>query len=139
MEHVEVAGLQIRTRSVAAEFYTRWAEPQPENAPDEWFLAGPTDAVVSVDSVSAALTGLGEVIDGLTPHMDEEAIQSLFYEAAKDNAGDERGAMRDFFRYLYQFVLQSPSGPRWGQFVTIIGVDGFIDLVQRRAGEHLMN
>lgn len=67
----------------------------------------------------------------------EEEIQAVFYSYAKSCFGEDKKEIRQFFIYLYQIVTDTSSGPRWGQFVMIYGLDNFIEKLQSRFSDPL--
>ena len=64
---------------------------------------------------------------------DAETIQNQVFEAGKA-AGFE--PLRAWFGALYEVLLGQPTGPRFGSFVAIFGVERTIALIERAlAGE----
>jgi lysyl-tRNA synthetase class I len=114
---------------VSARLYLALAELQPVDAPDEWFLPKKETPVTRVDEF---LAGVADLQMRLTtePELTEERIQWHFYEAAKSAFGEDKIAIRDFFRYLYIIMFRTQSGPRWGQFVIATGLDVFLEKLQ---------
>jgi len=45
---------------------------------------------------------------------------------------NDKSQLRTYFRWLYLVVLGAEDGPRWGEFITVYGVDNFVTLVERR-------
>ena len=62
-----------------------------------------------------------------------ETIQNAVFEVGKD-AGFE--PLRAWFAALYEVLLSQPTGPRFGSFVAIFGIDRTLQLIRRAlAGE----
>lgn len=143
---VHVGPLQVRLGHAAAYFYLHMAERQPVDADDEWFLSPEPNQVPDIDRVLQFLHGLDCLVNRLHeleamslpaggPEMTEESVQYEFYEAAKATFGTEKHEIREFFILLYQLITETSSGPRWGQFVTMFGLDGFMNLLETRFTE----
>lgn len=116
--------------SIHAFFYLHDAEPMPENAPDEWFLRpDPTSGLP--ERVDAFVRQVDVLLNELSTLNTEEEFQFAFYENAKVAFGEDRGAIREFFRMLYLVIFQRDNGPRWGQFVVAVGRDEFIEMLRR--------
>jgi len=124
----------MRTNEVAARIYMTLATPQPENAPDEWFLEEEDTSVTlpRVERFITALDDLRETLRGMGDGLDGADYQTEFYNAAKAAFEDEKGGIRMFFRYLYALIFWTDSGPRWGDFVSIVGVDEFERMLNER-------
>lgn len=120
-------------QTTAARIYMTLAEQQPADAPDEWFLQS-EDTGVTHERVGRFLDALNDLrvilrtMDSATP----EDFQTEFYNAAKAAFADEKGGIRMFFRYLYALIFWTDSGPRWGDFVYIVGVPEFERMLDER-------
>jgi lysyl-tRNA synthetase class 1 len=81
-----------------------------------------------------ALNALLDRYNDLEPDASEEDIQFQVYEVGKEQYGKEN--LRDFFAMLYETLLGQSSGPRFGVFTKMYGLDatrGLIaDTVSRR-------
>jgi len=81
----------------------------------------------------AAMEALVRRLQALPAGADAEAIQNEVFEVGKA-AGFE--PLRAWFAALYEVLLGQPTGPRFGSFVAIFGVDRTIRLIERAlAGE----
>jgi len=81
----------------------------------------------------AAMEELASRLKALPPGADAEAIQNAVFEVGKQ-AGFE--PLRAWFAALYEVLLGQPTGPRFGSFVAIFGLDRTIRLIERAlAGE----
>lgn len=67
--------------------------------------------------VRASLDLLVIKLDCVTEDMDEQEIQSIFYDAGKLHFADN---LRWWFKILYQILLKQNEGPRFGQFTKIV-------------------
>jgi len=66
----------------------------------------------------AALKALAESLSGASG-LEADAIQTLVFQAAKDNGVSPK----EWFRTLYRLFLGQSSGPRIGTFLLLIGLD----------------
>jgi hypothetical protein len=116
---------QPQTAALRAFFYLLESEVMPPDADDAWFLQ-PCTGVRDAASVEAFARGATAIVADL-PGTDstEEAVQALFYAHAKQAFGEDKDSIRRFFAMLYLLLFGRDHGPRWGQFVTIVGVDLF--------------
>ncbi|HEY8573374.1 lysine--tRNA ligase [Phenylobacterium sp.] len=81
----------------------------------------------------AAMADLVARLKALPAGADAETIQNEVFEAGKA-AGFE--PLRAWFGALYEVLLGQPTGPRFGSFVAIFGVERTIQLIERAlAGE----
>jgi lysyl-tRNA synthetase class I len=62
----------------------------------------------------------------------EEEFQSLFYNVAKENFGESKENIRNYFKMLYLLIFSADSGPRWGQFVMLNGKENFINVLKSK-------
>lgn len=110
---------------VRAKLHLLTAELPPEEAPDEWFLGA--DPVIDPVIITRVLFGINELLHRLDTEQEttDEAYQFHFYEAAKSAFGEDKKAIREFFKYLYLLLFGVDHGPRWGQFVAVTGVETF--------------
>jgi len=100
-----------------------------------------TPQVIDVEASHAHtqrfLEGLSELVSELQllrlEEWTEKNIQAEFYDAAKLTFGDEKASIREFFKMLYMVIFQSQSGPRWGQFLMIAGLDRFVEIIRERS------
>ena len=127
----------MRDNEIAARIYLTLGEHPPEDAPDEWF-APRTETVnpvsmSDVEKFSASLHTLLDQLESYSSDLDSEEYQTLFYDAAKSAFGENKKEIRNFFRFLYAMLFGTTSGPRWGQFLTAIGKDEFVQLVRERS------
>jgi lysyl-tRNA synthetase class 1 len=72
----------------------------------------------------AALRDLIRAIEGLE---DAEAIQSKIFDTAKQNGIKPR----DFFRLLYQILLNTDRGPKLGPYIHTTGTDQAISIIRK--------
>jgi lysyl-tRNA synthetase class 1 len=76
----------------------------------------------------AAMEALAARLEALAPDADAEAIQNEVFEVGKA-AGFE--PLRAWFSALYEVLLGQPTGPRFGSFVAIFGVERTRALIQK--------
>lgn len=117
--------------------YVYGTERMPDNAPDEWFLFGHSDIPFSIEECEDFLNGVFPLVDKVsTMHENtSEEIQFEFYEAAKRAFGDEKNSIRKFFKMFYLLMFARDSGPRWGEFVKLTGIDVFVTRFYQRVAQ----
>lgn len=123
-------------RSVAARIYLVLAENMPENASDEWFLQ-PDISGVNVEDVRLFVNEaifLRNLITSMGDGREPVDYQTEFYNSAKRCFGEEKSSIRKFFSYLYAVLFGKDSGPRWGEFVAIVGVEHFNEMMVEQLG-----
>lgn len=138
--------------SLRAFFYMHLSEPMPEPAVDifgqidteadnerlrRWSEES-IDFMTTQEEVESFVTRLLELLNNLQQLNDDTPpadIMTLFYDAAKAAFGEEGRSIRRFFILLYLVILQTDSGPRWGEFVSVYGIPNFVDLVFERLHE----
>lgn len=133
--------LQVSPQLLAAHLFLQEAERMPVDAPDEWFEPRSGETAGYLDRVTQFLEAMDEVLDriqDLPQGTPDEDIQFHFYEAGKSVYGEDRRALREFFRLTYLFLLNSFSGPRLGQFVAIQGIPEFVAMVHDRLTNPLL-
>lgn len=63
--------------------------------------------------------------------LSEFLMSEAIYPVGKEIFGDDKDALRDdYFKMLYQVLMGQNSGPRFGQFAVIYGVNNTIDLLR---------
>lgn len=124
---------------IETRLYLFLGERPSEDLDDEAYIVWQ----MSLDPFVALRPEIARFMDGLewlivqVENLDEnevtdEEIMVPFYDAAKRVFGEERSAIRSFFRYLYIILFHSESGPRWSQFIRATGKDYFLQLVRER-------
>ena len=96
----------------------------------------PETQPLDVADVDLFLSSFGWLVEQIQS-MDEttltdDEIMVPFYDAAKRAYGEDRSAIRRYFRYMYILLFRSESGPRWSQFIRAVGSDYFLRLVEER-------
>ncbi len=71
------------------------------------------------DKERAALQDLADQLAPLEGSTDAEALQNLVYEVGKAHSFEP---LRDWFGAIYQVLLGSEQGPRFGSFIALYGV-----------------
>lgn len=109
-----------------------------EAAGEEWvaWQMTPETQPLDVADVDRFLVGFSWLIEQVRQMNEDELtddeIMVPFYDAAKMVYGEERTAIRNFFRYMYILLFRSESGPRWSHFIRAVGSDYFLRLVEER-------
>jgi lysyl-tRNA synthetase class I len=76
--------------------------------------------------------GLKYLFDNINTNYTGEEIQTLMYDIAKKFSGDSKDIIRDFFSDLYCVLFNKKSGPRWGVFISLYGIENFMILVMNK-------
>jgi lysyl-tRNA synthetase class I len=118
-------------------FFLLEAEQMPEDADDDWFLPQPEPNIRTTETLQIFETHVKGLIDDLQHLTTEEDFQTAFYNRAKLAFGEDKASIRTFFQLLYLLIFQRPQGPRWGQFVTLIGKDEFCARLSQRINSPL--
>ena len=126
-------------------FIRRYApEASPQTHPDTdaaagWAIAYYQDFVAPHKTYRApselereALAELRDKLAAWEGPADPEALQSLVFSVGRGRFEP----MRDWFRALYEVLLGSSQGPRFGSFIALFGVEETVALIDRAlAGE----
>jgi lysyl-tRNA synthetase, class I len=126
-------------KSVLWGFMRRYApEASPETHPGLDAAAGyavryyndfvkPTRVFRAPDArEAAALADLRDRLGAWRGPADPEALQAVVYAVGKDHGFEP---LRNWFRCLYQVLLGSEQGPRFGGFVALYGLDESIAMI----------
>ena len=76
-----------------------------------------------------ALEALSAALEKAKPEATAEELQSLVYEAGKANGFADN--LRDWFRAIYEVLLGSSQGPRFGGFIELYGVKETRELIDK--------
>ena len=83
------------------------------------------DITIDVDEKQkAAIMGLVRAIEGLK---DSDDIQTKIFETAREHDIKPR----DFFKLLYQILLNTDRGPKLGPYIQTIGIEQAIETLKR--------
>lgn len=96
------------------------------------------DILVRKNEASILLSCVPDLCDRLELLPEEstdEEIQRIFYDVGKENMGEEN--LRRFFALLYLLIWYKSSGPRFGVFGRMFGLENFIGLIRTRFDEAL--
>ncbi len=79
---------------------------------------------------SSALKSIVERLKTLPENLycDDNYIQNILYEIGKSYNFD----MKEWFKSLYEILLGTPSGPRFGSFIALFGVKEIIELIEQK-------
>ncbi|MEG9861903.1 MAG: lysine--tRNA ligase [Parvularculales bacterium] len=90
------------------------------------------------DGGTQALESLKEHLIALPELPDADTIQTLLFELGKEVYGKPR--LREWFGFLYQTLLGSSAGARFGTFIALYGVENTVTLIDRAlSGELIQN
>lgn len=81
----------------------------------------------------SSLLSIKAYIDSL-PNLDATLVQNYIYGLAMEKAPDN---MKDYFQGLYQVLLGTDSGPRFGTLFKILGKQGTNNLFEQILGNNL--
>ncbi len=76
----------------------------------------------------AALKALDALLVGAPPTATAEELQNLVFEAGKNN-GYTKETLRSWFQAIYEVLLGSSQGPRFGSFIALYGIEGTRKLI----------
>jgi lysyl-tRNA synthetase class 1 len=77
-----------------------------------------------------ALQALDKALAAAPADADAATLQNLVYEAGKTN-GYPKENLRQWFRAIYEVLLGSSQGPRFGSFIELYGVDNTRTLIAK--------
>jgi lysyl-tRNA synthetase, class I len=77
-----------------------------------------------------ALQALDKALAAAPADADAATLQNLVYEAGKTN-GYPKENLRQWFRAIYEVLLGSTQGPRFGSFIELYGVDNTRTLIAK--------
>ena len=66
-------------------------------------------------------------------YQQEQELQQLIYNIGND----ANFVLKDWFKFLYQALLGTETGPRMGSFIKIYGVDNFIKLIEEKIDNNI--
>ncbi len=73
------------------------------------------------DQERAALSALDAALAEVVPHATAEDLQNIVFEAGK-STGYTKETLRTWFQAIYEVLLGSSQGPRFGSFVALYGI-----------------
>jgi len=82
------------------------------------------------DTERTALEALDKVLAAAPADADATALQNLVYEAGKEN-GYAKENLRQWFQAIYEVLLGSSQGPRFGSFIELYGIDNTRALIAK--------
>jgi len=83
------------------------------------------------ETEAAALRDLRGKLTAARGDEDAEALQSLVYEVGREHGFEKMG---DWFKALYEVLLGSSQGPRFGVFIEAYGVEPTITMIDESLG-----
>ena len=73
------------------------------------------------DEERAALAALDGALASVNPNASAEDLQTIVFEAGKAN-GYTKETLRSWFQAIYEVLLGSSKGPRFGSFIALYGI-----------------
>lgn len=77
-----------------------------------------------------ALSALDAALAAAAPDTSGADLQNLVYEAGKSN-GYTKENLRDWFKAIYEVLLGSSQGPRFGSFIELYGIENTRKLIAK--------
>ncbi len=77
---------------------------------------------------ASALKALDALLETAHPAATAEELQNLVFEAGKNN-GYTKETLRSWFQAIYEVLLGSSQGPRFGSFIALYGIEGTRKLI----------
>lgn len=77
-----------------------------------------------------ALEALDSALAAAPSDADATALQNIVYEAGKGN-GYTKENLRQWFQAIYEVLLGSSQGPRFGSFIELYGIDNTRELIAK--------
>ncbi len=90
----------------------------------------PVDEAISLGN--RLIKACDEIFTLINDEMTEEEIQYEMYEIGKRHYGIDKKILREWFRDLYLLLYGQQSGPRWGTWISMFGVENFKNLLRDR-------
>ena len=76
-----------------------------------------------------ALEALSAALADVPPDADAKTLQNIVFEAGKSNGFADN--LRDWFKAIYEVLLGSSQGPRFGSFIELYGVEETRALIEQ--------
>ena len=89
------------------------------------------DLDLNIETVERFLDDVQLLCDRLL-NTDPADYMIEFFDAARRTFDGDKSKIRIWFQWLYIIVLQTTSGPRWGDFVQVYGAENFDEKVRLR-------
>ena len=87
------------------------------------------------DQERQALMALDQSLAEASEAADAAELQNIVFEAGKSN-GYTKENLREWFKAIYEVLLGSSQGPRFGSFIELYGIDNTRALIAKAlAGE----
>ena len=141
-----MVNLSYEPNAVAGYLYRHLGESMPEPVLDDegridveadnaliesWAMDSDCVTPSDFDAVPRFLEDLQALIIRL-PDTEPDNYMFEFFEAAKTTFDGDKSRIRTWFAWLYLILLETESGPRWGDFVQVYGLNNFIEKVRVR-------
>ncbi|MGD9671260.1 MAG: lysine--tRNA ligase [Hyphomicrobiaceae bacterium] len=82
------------------------------------------------DTERTALQALDTALAAVPADADAATLQNIVYEAGKEN-GYAKENLRQWFQAIYEVLLGSSQGPRFGSFIELYGIDNTRALITK--------
>lgn len=82
------------------------------------------------DEEERLIRELNSFLKSCSDDVTADSIQNELYRIARENGVE----MKDWFKLLYQVLIGSESGPRFGSFIALYGVENTIKLIDSKLG-----
>ena len=79
------------------------------------------------DQERAALEELEQELAALPEDTDAETLQTLLYDIGKKHKFEP---LKDWFSALYQILLGQKTGPRFGSFIALYGIENTVQRIR---------
>jgi len=92
------------------------------------FVANEKRYVIPSEEERTLIVELQTFLKSCDQDVTSDAIQNELYRIAREAEVD----MKDWFKLLYQVLIGSESGPRFGSFIALYGIDNTIKLIDSK-------
>jgi lysyl-tRNA synthetase, class I len=92
---------------------------------------------LATEQERSALLGLDAALQSVPDAATAESLQDLVFEAGKSN-GYTKETLRSWFQAIYEVLLGSSQGPRFGSFVALYGIAETRALIAKALAGHLV-
>lgn len=84
-----------------------------------------------------ALEALDKALAGAPSNADAKTLQNIVYDAGKEN-GYTKDTLRQWFQAIYEILLGSSQGPRFGSFIELYGIEETRTLISKGLSGELL-
>lgn len=101
------------------------ADPDIDYNAESYVSRDITDYALEVNNF---LQGASYLLSKITDSMLDEEINTIVFDAARTSNLD----LKLFFKRVYQTLFKQNSGPKLASFISLLGVDAFKTLLEKR-------